>query len=76
MPTPLIKLLGQRELLAVITQPSGPYRILVGGSAPAMANAVVTPDGSAPRLVALTQLEFDALDPPDASTTYIIVSDA
>jgi hypothetical protein len=76
MTTPLFVLQGQQALFEIITQPSGPYRVQVGGGRGIQANAVVSPDGSAPRIVALTQSAFDALDPPDASTVYIIKADA
>lgn len=38
--------------------------------------AVISPDGSAPRMVRLTQEAFDELDPPDAATLYFIREDA
>lgn len=32
-------------------------------------------DGTVSHLVALTQAEYDALDPPDATTLYLIVEE-
>lgn len=37
------------------------------------ATLVVSPDNSASQIIALTQGEYDALDPVDESTLYVIV---
>jgi hypothetical protein len=34
---------------------------------------VVSPDNSLDAIVALTQTAYDALDPPDASTMYVVI---
>lgn len=37
------------------------------------ATLVVSPDNSASQIIVLTQTEYDALDPVDESTLYVIV---
>lgn len=40
---------------------------------PGTVEAVVSPDGSVTDIVAITQAEYDELDPPHATTFYVIV---
>lgn len=50
-----------------VEQRPATYRIIVGGQGPAGAN------GNLGKMIGLTQVEYDALSPPDPNSIYYIV---